>query len=372
MITYTLQQRFDWIKKCEAVGFNFHSLNGTYWDESHCYQFSAAEIDAIESATEILHEMAIEATSRIISAGDYDKYGIPDKFAPFIEASWRRKDPSLYGRMDLCCRPDGSIKLLEYNADTPTSLLEASVAQWDWLVDQDIQGKDQFNSIHEKLVDRWKSLYEQNKVVHIAAVKGNLEDINTAEYLFRTASEAGLNPKWVFIEDIGLDRGGFVDIENNAIDHLFKLYPTEWLLDETFAPNILSSDIVMLEPLWKVVTSSKAILVKLWEMFPEHPNLLPCYFSSEKLRDGFVKKPVFSREGANIKIFAQDSNDETGGLYDAGKFVFQEYRPLPRFNDSHMLVGSWIIGDQAAGIGIREDQSLITQNTSRFVPHYFI
>lgn len=364
--------RLDWQEKCEAVGFNFHSVNGTYWDESHCYQFSASEIDNIEEATEQLHRMAIEATSSIVSDGDYQKYGIPEHFAPFIEDSWRREDKSLYGRMDLTCHQNGDIKLLEYNADTPTSLLEASVVQWDWLVDQNIPGKDQFNSIHEKLIDRWKSLLTHRDTVHISSIKGNLEDINTAEYLFRTANEADLNPQWVFIEDIGLGMNNFVDLENNVIKNLFKLYPTEWLLNETFSSSIQSSNIVMLEPTWKVVTSSKAILVKLWEMFPGHPNLLSCYMNATKLEKGYVKKPVFSREGANIQVCADDINLKTQGLYDNGHFVYQEYCPLPRFNDNYMLIGSWIIGDQAAGIGIREDKSLITQNTSRFIPHYFI
>ena len=46
--------------------------------------------------------------------------------------------------------------------------------------------------------------------------------------------------------------------------------------------------------------------------------------------------------------------------------------PLPDFDGHHPVIGSWVIANQAAGIGIREDTSPITGNNSRFVPHYFI
>ena len=57
----------------------------------------------------------------------------------------------------------GPAKLLEYNADTPTSMFEAAVFQWTWLeqaIERNIIPKraDQFNSIHERLIEAWKKL----------------------------------------------------------------------------------------------------------------------------------------------------------------------------------------------------------------------
>lgn len=71
--------------------------------------------------------------------------------------SWNEEPPAIYGRFDLAYDGIHPPKLLEYNADTPTALLEASVVQWYWL--QDVFPKDdQFNSIHEHLVAKWKEL----------------------------------------------------------------------------------------------------------------------------------------------------------------------------------------------------------------------
>lgn len=50
--------------------------------------------------------------------------------------------------------------------------------------------------------------------------------------------------------------------------------------------------------------------------------------------------------------------------------IYQAFQPLPHFGDSYTLIGSWIVDDEACGMGIREDNTLITKDTSRFIPHY--
>jgi glutathionylspermidine synthase len=59
----------------------------------------------------------------------------------------------------------------------------------------------------------------------------------------------------------------------------------------------------------------------------------------------------------------------TGGEYGEEGFIYQEFFPLPSFDGNYPLIGSWVIGQQPAGIGIREAGSLITDNWSRFLPH---
>lgn len=371
MIRHNVNVRPDLQEKCEAVGFNFTTVDGQiYWDESHCYQFTSQQIDDIDDITTELHLMAIEATKSIIVSGDYDKYHIPLEFVPMIEHSWNNGDKHLYGRMDLCHTPTGEFKLFEYNADTPTSLLEASIVQWDWLVDM-FPNADQFNSIHEKLIARWKEVVGNN-LVYFSCLKDNQEDINTTEYLMRTAEEAGLPVEWIFVDDIGHNKftKRFVDLQDYPIEKLFKLYPSEWMLDEEFAQHIIGAQTQFIEPIWKVIISSKTLLVKMWEMFPNHPNLLATYFEPDRLTN-YARKPIFSREGANILINANGDTFLTDGDYGQVPFIYQDYCPLPKFGDSYALIGSWVIGDQAAGIGIREDSTLITRNTSRFIPHYF-
>lgn len=365
--------RADWPWRCEEVGFAFHSLGGsTYWDESACYAFAADEVDRLEAATEELNQLCLEACGEVIRNQRYREFAIPQGFESLIADSWEREEPSLYGRFDLAWTGEGAPKLLEYNADTPTALLEASVVQWFWLQDLHRE-RDQFNSLHEKLIERWKEIVEAGTVVHFACVRDNEEDLGTIEYLRDTATQAGLDARRIFIEDIGWSEqdGAFADLDNAPIDTIFKLYPWEWLARERFGENLLRRSARWIEPPWKMLLSNKALLALLWELHPGHPNLLPCFFEAGRIQGDYVRKPLLSREGANISLRRPAQALSTGGTYGAEGYVYQAYAPLAHFDGSYAVIGSWIVGEEAAGIGVREDDSPITRNTSRFVPHYF-
>ena len=367
--------RIDWPKKVEDLGFDFHTFDGeVYWDERACYRFSAAEIDKLEAATGELQSRCIEAVESVIEKGDYERFRIPEGFGGLIEQSWNDDEKSLYGRFDLSWDGDGEPKMLEYNADTPTALLEASVVQWYWLQDVFPQ-HDQFNSIHERLIERWKELradFPASGPVHFAADSENREDQGTVDYLRDTAIQADIEARALDVADIGWDGARFVDLEDRPIAVLFKLYPWEWMAREEFGPHLLGRTTRVIEPAWKMLLSNKAILPILWEKFPGHPNLLAASFEPGKFSTDYVKKPIFSREGANVSITTGGRTVEAPGDYGAEGFIWQAYHELPRFAGNYTVIGSWIVGEEPAGIGIREDDSPITKNSSRFVPHYFV
>jgi len=341
-----------------------------YWDESACYEFSAREIDTLEAATSALQELCVEAGQRIVDENLYERLAIPHAFHDLITDSWNRDDPSLYGRFDLRFDGKSAPKLLEYNADTPTSLLEAAVVQWHWLQEL-YPSRDQFNSIHEKLIASWKSI-RPNGPQYFACIKEHEEDLRNVEYLMDTAVQAGVDARHIFVEDIGWNSGRFVDLQDQPIADLFKLYPWEWLIHEQFGKYLLKEPMRLIEPAWKMMWSNKGILALLWEMFPNHENLLPAYFSPEPLGDDYVEKPLLSREGANITIKSGLREQATDGEYGEEGFVYQQLAELPRFDGNYTVIGSWVIGGEAAGIGIREDATPVTGNLSRFVPHYFV
>ena len=366
--------RVDWPKKVEDLGFDFHTFDGeVYWDERACYRFTAEEIDTLEAATNELQERVIEAAQSVIEKGDYARFAIPEPYHALIEQSWNDDEKSVYGRFDLSWDGNGGPKLLEYNADTPTALLEASVVQWYWLQDVFPQ-HDQFNSIHEKLIERWKQMRKDLPAtgpVHFACDSESSEDRGTVDYLRDTAIQADIEARALDISEVGWNGARFVDLEEKPIDVLFKLYPWEWLVREDFGPHLLARSTRVIEPAWKMLLSNKAILPVLWEMFPEHPNLLPASFEPGKFATDYVKKPIYSREGANVSINAGGVTTEAPGTYGAEGFIWQAYHELPRFGANYTVIGSWIVGEEPAGIGIREDESPITRNTSRFVPHHF-
>jgi glutathionylspermidine synthase len=366
-------------QKAEEQGLTFHTIAGKpYWNESACYCLTAREVDELEDAANELHRLCIEAAGRVIQQGLWGRLGIPPAAVPVIRASWGRDDSSLYGRFDLAYDPShGQPKLLEYNADTPTALLEASVIQWNWLQEQ-FPRADQFNSLHERLVDAWKVFAKSAPpCVHFAGVQEHLEDAQTVLYLQDTCHQAGLVTKNLFVEEIGWDarRKVFADMEAEEIQALFKLYPWEWLWQEEFGPYLALEKVRMIEPAWKMLLSNKGLLPILWELFPGHPNLLPAYFADERPADlqRYVQKPILSREGANITMVDYGTVvAQTGGDYGAEGFVVQETYPLPYFQGYRPVMGVWMINQQAGGLGIREDAGLITGNLSLFIPHYFL
>ena len=380
MIRKDMVPRPDWPQKMEELGFSFHSIDGIYWDERACYEFTAAEIDTLEEATAELHEMCIEAAGHVIDSGDYGRFAIPAEFVPLIERSWNDDEATLFGRFDFSwdgSKGDaGAPKLLEYNADTPTSLIEASVAQWYWMQEVVTPRRaqaDQFNSLHEKLIARLKSLQPAagGGVLNLTCVKDNDEDLGNVEYLRDCALQAGWDARRIDIEDIGWDGAHFVDNEERPIATLFKLYPWEWLVRESFGEHLIARPVALIEPAWKMLLSNKALLVLLWELNYGHPNLLPSYFSPQKFGADYVKKPLLSREGANVTIRSRGVVRRQPGVYGNEGFVYQSVARLPAFDGRYPVIGAWIVGDEPAGIGIREDDSPITKNSSRFVPHYF-
>lgn len=369
-----LSPRPDWQKKVTDLGFHYHTIDGApYWDESAAYHFSAGQIDTLEVATQELYELALQAAQHVIDYKLFSRLQIPLACEELIVHSWEVDDPSLYGRFDLAYDGKQPPKLLEFNADTPTALLEASVVQWFWLKEVFPQA-DQFNSIHEKLLAGWGEWARTNSgVLYFAAACDSSEDCGNLDYLRDTALQAGIETVALDIRDLGWDatRRSFVDLDDRSITALFKLYPWEWLVREAFGQHLGKAGCRYLEPPWKMLLSNKGILAVLWELFPDHPNLLPAYFEPERIVGPYVRKPLFSREGANITIARHGTTLATEGSYGAEGYIWQAYTPLPEFAGNYPVIGSWIINHEACGIGIREDRSEITSDSSRFIPHFF-
>lgn len=364
-----IQGRAGWRQRQEELGFTFHSVGGRYWVEDAAYELSAAEVDVLESASNELERLCLEAVERVVAENLFARLNIDANGAALATKSWRAKHRNVVGRFDLQFDGSAPPKLYEYNADTPTALFEAAVAQWHWFEELKIEG-DQFNSIHERLIAAWKGYGLDGSAVHFACDADSEEDAVTTEYLRDTCAQAGHRTQFIALPDIGLDAGRFVDLQGNRIAALFKLYPWEWLLQDEFGKALGANTTLFIEPAWKMILSNKGILAILWEMFPGHPNLLPAAFEPGRIEGTVVRKPLLSREGANVAVERAGAVVETEGPY-RGPYVYQAAVPPPVFDGNHAVVGSWMIASQSAGIGIREDDTPVTLNTSRFVPHYF-
>ena len=380
-----LAPRPDWRSRAVECGFAFHTIGGEpYWDESHCYAFTLAQIENdIEAPTEELHAMALDLVGDIVaSEASMRQLDIPEPYWDWIAESWRRRDPHLYGRMDLAYDGHAPARLLELNYDTPTSLFEAAFFQWQWLDDMQREGRlpigaDQFNSIYESLVEAFGTIaHHLARPLRFAAVRDSTEDQGTIDYLRDCALQAGIDCEPLAIEDIGLtDDGRYTDLDDQVIGTLCKLYPLEDLFHEPFGRHLPGSGMQLLEPPWKAVLSNKGILPMLWQRHHGHPNLLPARFEDEvgsALPAGWVRKPLHSREGANIEIHMADGHRERAEGPYHGPAIQQAWQPLARFGEDHVVLGSWVVGDRACGLGLRADRSAITRDSARFVPHVIL
>ena len=369
--------RADWRDKVEAEGLIWHTAAGVpYWNEGAYYSFTDAQIEQIEDATAELYRLLIAAGQAIVDDQRLlDRFAIPPALHQAIRDAWDAEPPALnFGRFDLGYDGAGPPKLFEFNCDTPTSLLETAVIQWSWKEER-FPTLDQFNSVHDKLVAKWTDIRDLLPALvhfaHVADAAG--EDAVTTSYLRDTAEIAGLQTSALLVKDLGWDATNrcFVDLADQRIEALFKLYPWEWLAGERFAPHLLESfadGVLWIEPVWKMIWSNKAILAVLWDLFPGHPNLLETTIDIPA--GDAVAKPLLAREGANVSIRrGGEVIASTAGDYGHDGYVYQALYPLPEAAPGKFpVIGSWVVDGVPAGIGIRED-GLITGNTARFVPH---
>ncbi len=393
MERHTIEPRPGWQEIVEEQGLVYPLTrypDGSlrpYWDESAYYSFTLPEVEALEEVVEELHAMCLAAAAHIVERNRFADLGITDpKVAGRVAESWRRRSelPSLYARFDLVYDGTGPAKMLEYNADTPTSLVEAASPQWFWMEDR-FPGADQWNSLHERLVDAWKRqapLLPAGPVHFAHSETDELgEDLMTVAYLRETAEQAGLATEALSVERIGWDRLSrrFVDEKLRFIRSCFKLYPWEWLVTDPFGKHVLSTldnggstgTTCWIEPAWKMLLSNKALLAILWELYPGHPNLLPAYLDGPRelaTTTGWAAKPLLGREGAGVTLHEPGSEvavrDEP--------CCYQGLAPLPDFDGNRTLLGAWVVEDEAAGLGIRESAGAITDEYARFLPHVIL
>ncbi|KJZ70258.1 hypothetical protein HIM_10339 [Hirsutella minnesotensis 3608] len=388
-----------------------------YWPDDRYYSFTDKEIQLLDTAARDVFNMCCEAADYLVDHPGIitANMGIPQFAVDQIVKSWDREPAwgSIYGRFDVCFggldHPDERLRVprfYEFNADTPTSLVEAASIQWLWL-EQTGHGNDQFNSITEDLIKAWKrnlTLIDEklghHATVHFAVAEGDYigEDTMNTTLLLDTCQQAGWKTKTMLVEEIGLGPDGrFYDAQDEHIDVIFKLYPWEFMMDQDFAKACFkdmeiigrqneagnyTGGTIWIEAPYKMLWSNKAIFAILWDLFKEDPRskwLLPTYFDHDELPATFTKfarKPIFAREGADITLEAdgQIIQDMKTGEYGKEGYILQELSLLPEFKNSagvahYPVIGLWFVDGEPAGMGIREDVTPITTNCSAFAPH---
>lgn len=383
-------ERPGWQDRLEAVGFTWHTGSREapfpYWEEDAAYTFTTQEIALLEKRSGELIALALDAVGHAIETRRLGQLGIPNFLHDAVQASWDRDDPSVYLRLDLAYQKGEEPRLLEINAQTPTSLLEAAVCQWQWLEDRQERGElsaeaGQWNSIHEALTEQWKWAAGERGVKEVTFSAARLdEDLATSTYLEELARAAGIKTQRLWVDEIGSSAAmtHLADLWGLPIAHLAMLWPFEFAWEGRDAAYLASTRTRFIEPLWKAVMSSKGLLPIMHELAPEHPGVLPARFAdSLSLADvgmNPVRKPLWSREGQNVQLPGAPA---TGGEYGDLPLIEQAYVELPEFRTHtdearYPVLGVWAAGDEPCGLGIREGVSRVTDDRARFVPHVIL
>ncbi len=377
-------------KYLESLGFFWHtdSDNSNYISDE-IIAISEQEALSFENAANELYDMFIKAGQYIIDNNLFHDIGIPFNLINTIKLSWENDVHwHLYGRFDLAGGIDGlPIKLLEFNADTPTSLFETTIIQWAILKYNGLEESLQFNGIYEALVDNFKRivtidsdidrfdhLYEGWKFL-FTSIRGNIEEENTVRLLQHIASKAGFKTKFAFADEIDFSKEDGIVFEDENYELWFKLIPWEMIAIEEPDLAMLLEQIIQNEkaiifnPAYTLLFQSKGIMKILWDLYPNHPLLLKTSFEPIA-NHKYVKKPIFGREGGNVSIIDNDgdilkSND---GEYENYKMVYQEYAQLAKDMNGNSYQAGTFYAYEACGLGFRKGEEII-DNYSKFVGH---
>ena len=375
----------------ESIGFVWHtdSDNSSYVSDE-IVVISEEEANAYYEATNELYDMFAEAGQYVIDNDLFHELNIPFNLVEVIKESWENEVHwHLYSRFDLAGGIDGQpIKLIEFNADTPTSLFETAIIQWAMLKKNGLDEASQFNSLYESLKDNFKRIITLDTDIEkfeeyystlgwkilFSSISTSAEDINTTKLLQHIASEAGFNTDFEFIENVQFNDEGIYK-NDEAFEFWFKLIPWENIAIEESELALLLTQIIkdkkaiIFNPAYTLMFQSKGFMKILWDLYPNHPLLLETSFEP-LVGKKQVEKRCFGREGANTKIINIDGSIEleTSGEYEGHKAIYQEFVEFPKDEKGNLYQAGVFYAYEACGLGFRRGGKILN-NMSKFVGH---
>ncbi len=375
----------------ESVDFSWHTHpNNEAFLKDEIVIITESEATAYYDAANELYDMFVEAAEYVIENNLFHELNIPFNLVELIKESWENDVHwHLYGRFDFAGGLDGEpIKLLEFNADTPTSLIETSIAQWALLKYNNLDNEKQFNNVYHALrenfqrlvtleqdVSKFEEYYDGWKIL-FSSVRGTQEDEDTTRYLQSIAEEAGFNTEFAYVDEVEFSAEDGIFFKEEPYEFWFKLLPWEDIAIEEGELATLLTEIInhkkaiILNPAYTLLFQSKAIMKILWDLFPNHPLLLETSFEPLKGR-AYVEKKAFGREGENVTIYDTDGSiiDKKEGDYDQYTSIFQEMATLNRDEKGNYYQAGVFFAYEGCGLGFRCASRAILEDAASFAGH---
>ncbi len=374
----------------DEIGFSWHTdSDGSSYVADELVQITPDEAEAYYTAGNELYDMYVKAAEHIIENELFFELGIPFNLVDTIKKSWENDVHwHLYGRFDLAGGIDGKpIKLIEFNADTPTGLFETAIVQWALLKANDMDEAQQFNTVYEAISENFKrliTLFEDTEEfqelykgwrILFSSIEGNEEEEVTTRLLQRMADDAGFITGFSFLHEVLFDEESICDKDNQEYEYWFKLFPWEDIAIEEGELAMMLNKVlqnqaaIILNPAYTLLFQSKGMMKILWDLFPNSPYLLETSYEPLEGK-AFVEKKVFGREGANVTFVNADGSvaAQTGGEYDHYKSVYQEAVDFPQDAQGNHYQAGVFFAYESCGLGYRRGGKIL-DNMSKFVGH---
>ncbi len=345
------------------------------------------EVLAFEKAQDEIYRIFENELEELIRTKAFGFLNLPSKMIDLIIYTFQNKHQHLVGRFDFAGGIDGlPIKLLEFNADTPTMIPESSFVQ-DAFFDLNNMMGTQYNSLEKDLEVFFNRLMISESKNHpslIATSLGYPEDRAHAEFIMDIAGKEGFEIEYTDLENIEFSPGEGVFIttpegEYAQADYIYKMIPWEFICFEEpelldILHDLILKDLVyVLNPAYTLVYQSKLFLDYVSQKH-NRPFFLkssqdPSVFKGQK----YVEKVSFGRLGENIRIFDEQSNiiEETDGDFGHFDKVYQEFTHLYKDQfDEYYQLGLFNVNRIGSCMSFRRADKLIIDDDAEFIPHF--
>ncbi|MEN1935339.1 glutathionylspermidine synthase family protein [Paenibacillus sp. 102] len=380
-------------------------LYGSEYSLFHVFEISEKTIQALQLATERMGEVFFKTARllRTLSDAQLLELGFPSSSLPFIRMKSLFPE-SIISRFDFALTDDG-IKLLEFNSDTPTFIMECFQINGEVCKELDYHDPNEnqerllSSGITKAVMEAAKGIERPNVV--FTAHQEHIEDWNTTRYLSQLCQ---VSNKVVSMSELRITEEALLDGDGVRIDVLYRqTYPIEHLVEDRDPKNgdlvgvellqlVKEGKLFIINPISSFLLQPKSVQCLIWglaEAGAFYTNeeqqwikeyMLPTYLEPDLFlgKNSFVQKPSFGREGDTVTIRDKDIKIIDQNSYQTYKRelpVFQKYTKLPvvsleteKGNEELSYVfGSFLIAGKPSSIGIRAGEK-ITGNESYYLP----
>lgn len=388
--------------------FTWDRLDGMEYGLATIHYITEEFRKEIAFATEALGKIFARTVYAVQNADDelLLTLGIPKEALSMAHVLIRPEMVTVIGRFDFVNTVEG-LKLLEFNSDTPTSVVEAFFVNARACSFFGSESPNKGMEVHigeafKTILETYKELGYATDSIVFSALGWHDEDRDTVNYLLK---QSGLAAKFAALEDLRISQDRLCALINDQllpIDVWYRLHALEKLAAESDEQDqyptgahvldlVARGKLAIINPPSAFVAQSKALLSLIWNLHEagefytssEHllieKYMLPTYMENQFLdKSPYVTKPIFGREGGAVCLFEANGvmveRDKDDSYWDQ-PMIYQKRVEMEKIECNtenglyigRLLWGSFLVGGKASAISARVGER-ITSNLACYIP----